>query len=34
MDTQPKRMCVLVADIGGTNSRLSLLKMTTVKNIN
>jgi len=30
MDCQPKKQAVLIGDIGGTNSRLSLVKMNDV----
>lgn len=31
MDCQSEKKVVLIGDIGGTNSRLSLVKMTEVK---
>jgi glucokinase len=31
MDSQSQKKVVLIGDIGGTNSRLSLVKMTDVK---
>jgi hypothetical protein len=33
MDCQQQKKVVLIGDIGGTNSRLSLVRMTDVKKI-